>query len=87
MTTGSHAVSWMPPPDEVPSLNRRVHIALAHIFQLAAAIEHDPSRVEEWYRSVRIREFGGQTAKELVMQGRADLVIGFLRAIRCAERD
>jgi hypothetical protein len=86
MTTRNQIASWSPSKGTVASLNRRVDIAFAHIFQLASAIENNPARVEDWYRSVRIREFGGQTAKELVMQGRADLVIGFLRAIRCAER-
>lgn len=76
---------WSPPNGAVALLGRRADAAFAHIFRLASAIDSNPSRVEEWYRSVRIREFGECTAKELVMQGRADLVIGFLRAIRCAE--
>jgi hypothetical protein len=62
-------------------------MALAHISQLASAIESDPSRVEEWYRSVRIRELGGMTAQELVTQNHAQLLIGFLRSILRGERD
>ncbi|RDS84234.1 hypothetical protein DWU99_10845 [Dyella psychrodurans] len=69
------------------SLNRPIHVAFVHISRLAMAIDSDLSRVEEWYESVHILELGGMTAQELVMQGSADLVIGFLRSIRCGERD
>jgi len=68
-------------------LNPWADAAFTHILRLAAAIESDPARVEEWYRSVCIRELGGMTARELVKQGSAGLVIGFLRSIRCGERD
>ena len=67
--------------------NQPADIAFAHISQLASAIESDPSRVEEWYRAVRIRELGGMTAHELVTQDNADLLIGFLRSILSGERD
>ncbi|RUL72481.1 antitoxin Xre/MbcA/ParS toxin-binding domain-containing protein [Dyella choica] len=62
-------------------------VAFAYISHLASAIEGDPARVEEWYRCACIRELGGQTAQELVMQGEADRVVDFLYAIRCGERD
>ena len=62
-------------------------MAFACISQLASAIESDPSRVEEWYHSVRIRELGEMTAQELVIHDNADLVIGFLRSIRRGERE
>jgi hypothetical protein len=68
-------------------LNPWGDIAFGHITQLASAIESDPSQIEEWYQSVCIREFGGKTARELVKQGHAGLVISFLRSIRCGERD
>jgi hypothetical protein len=62
-------------------------VAYLRVSQLAAAIEGDPCRVEEWYRSVRILELGAMTAQELVMQDHADLLMGFLRSILRGERD
>lgn len=87
MMMRSGVVSWSSRNSRATSANDSVDIDVAHISQLALGIESNVSRVEEWYRSVRILELGGMTAQELVMQGSADLVIGFLRSIRRGERD
>jgi len=87
MTMRGKVVSWSSRRTGVSPLNHPVDVAFAHISQLALAIESDLSRVEDWYRSVHILELGGMTARELVSQGSADLVVGFLRSIRCGERD
>ncbi|HTC28476.1 hypothetical protein [Dyella sp.] len=87
MATGSNVVSWSLRKNVTSSRNRSADMAFAWISQLASAIEGDPSRVEEWYSSVRIRELGEMTAQELVIQDNADLVIGFLRSIRRGERE
>jgi hypothetical protein len=57
------------------------------VWRLARGIEHDEARVHDWYLTVKIRELGGKTARELVQMGEADLVIGFLRSIRRGYRD
>jgi hypothetical protein len=87
MATRSNVMSWSSRKSGVTSPNQWGDIAFVHISRLASAIESDPSRVEEWSRSVCIRELGGLTAKELVGQGNADLVTGFLRAVQRGERD
>ncbi|GLQ45909.1 hypothetical protein GCM10007862_09600 [Dyella lipolytica] len=87
MTMRGSVVSWSSRKTGASSLNHPVDIAFDYISQLALAVESDLSRVEEWYRSVHILELGGMTAQELVVQGSADLVIGFLRSIRRGERD
>lgn len=87
MTMRNVAASWLARTTGALPLNQPGDIAFVHISQLASAIESDPYRVGEWYRSVRIRELGEMTAKELVMQGSADLVIAFLHSIQRGERD
>jgi hypothetical protein len=59
----------------------------SNICRLAKGIEHDESRVRDWYLTVTIHEFGDKTASELVQAGDADLVIDFLRSIRRGCRD
>ncbi|GGA02443.1 hypothetical protein [Dyella caseinilytica] len=68
-------------------MNPLTDVSFVYISRLASIIESDPFRVEEWYRSACIRELGGMTAKELVKQGKAGLVIKFLYSIRRGERD
>ncbi|GGA42147.1 hypothetical protein [Dyella nitratireducens] len=86
MTIEGSVASWPSRKVGASVLNQAVDIAFLHISQLASAIEGDPSRVREWYRSVCIRELGDMTAQQLVRQGSADLVIGFLRSILRGER-
>jgi len=86
MTTRSELASWSSPRTGESPPGRPADIAV-HIFRLAAAIEGNPHRAEEWYRSVCIRELGGVTAQELVRRGKADLVLGFLWAVWRRERD
>jgi hypothetical protein len=87
MTTRGIVLSWSPRRTGTPALNPLADIAFDRILRLASAIENDPFRVDEWYRSVCIREFGGMTAKDLVKQGKAGLVVKFLLSIRHGERD
>jgi hypothetical protein len=87
MSTGHMAASWSLHSAGALPPDTWIDTAFVHITQLASIIESDPVRVEEWYRSVRIRELGGRTAKELVLSGDADLVIRFLYSIGCGERD
>jgi hypothetical protein len=47
---------------------------------MAAALEPDPVEAMAWYRSVPIAVLDGLTAAELLRQGRAQAVLGFLRA-------
>ena len=56
------------------------------VLWLARGIDRDEERVRDWYMTVRIREFGGKTAQELVQMGETDLVIGFLWSIRGGHR-
>jgi hypothetical protein len=67
--------------------DQAIDLAFVQIVHLALAIESDRARIEEWYQSEQIRELGGFTACELVLQDSADLVIGFLRSIRRGDRD
>lgn len=87
MTARSGMVSWSSRKRGAMLANRSVDVAFARISQLASAIESDPFRIEEWYRFVHIRELGGMTAQELVMQDCADMVIDFLHSIRRGERE
>lgn len=87
MTMRNGAASWLARTTGALPLNQLGDVAFVQISQLASAIESDPDRVGEWYRSVRIRELGEMTAQQLVMQGNADRVIGFLRSIQRGERD
>jgi hypothetical protein len=64
--------SWSSRKTDASSLNQSANIILAHISQLASAIESNPSRIHEWYRSVHIRELGRMTAQELVTQNRGE---------------
>jgi len=87
----AHAVlvkaSWSARKAGAPTLDQAEHFEFSYILRLALAIESDRSRVEAWYRADPIRELGGSTARQLVRQGNADLVINFLRSIRLGERD
>jgi hypothetical protein len=67
--------------------DRPLDIGLWSVLQLAKGIDHDETRVRDWYLTVNIRELDGKTAQELVQMGDADLVIGFLRSIRRGYRD
>jgi len=89
MTMRTSAASWSSRTRRAGAISpsQPAEIACARVSQLASAIESDPCRVAEWYRSVRIRELGGMTAQELVIQDNADLLIGFLRSILRGERD
>jgi hypothetical protein len=79
--------SWLGRKTNSPMLDQAADFDFSHISRLALTIESDRSQVEEWYRADRIRELGGLTARQLVRQGNADLVINFLRSIRRGERD
>jgi len=71
---------------DASSRRQSAEAAFALIARWAADIESERSRIDEWYRCEPIRELGGMTAQQLVMQGDADLVIGFLQAIRRGDR-
>jgi hypothetical protein len=57
------------------------------VLRVAAQIEPEPAAVVEWYRQVRIAEFGHLTAEQLVSFGRAEAVVAFLCSVRDGERD
>lgn len=86
MTTQGMVVSWPSRSPQAARSSPSIGTDFAHISQLALVIEADPSRIEEWYQSVRINELGGMTAKELVMRGEARRVMDFLHAICSGER-
>ncbi|MEO9229747.1 MAG: hypothetical protein ABI216_12500, partial [Devosia sp.] len=52
------------------------------VLRAAAKIEPEPAEVMHWYRTIPIVHLSRLTAEELVAGGRADEVLGFLRAIR-----
>ncbi|WP_109124516.1 hypothetical protein [Dyella sp. C11] len=69
-------------PRRAPSL-----AATLAVLESARKIESSFYDSLAWYREVPIAELGGLTARELVAQGRAEHVIGFLRAIQRGDRD
>jgi exonuclease I len=50
------------------------------VLRMATALEPDPVVAMAWYRGVPITVLDGLTAAELVKQGRAHAVLGFLHA-------
>lgn len=57
------------------------------VLRVATEIEPSPFAVMEWYRRTPISELGNLSAQELVMRGRTETVIGFLRSIRDGRRE
>lgn len=66
-------------PQAVRDQRAPASAALA-VLRMAAALEPDPMEAMAWYRGVPIAVLDGLTAAELVRQGRAHAVFGFLRA-------
>ena len=60
--------------------------AALSLLPMAAALEPDPVEAMAWYRGMPIAVLDGLTAAELVRQGRANAVLGFLRAAIEIER-
>lgn len=64
----------------------RIPVGLA-VLRVALEVEPDPGQLFAWYRRTRIAELGRLTAEQLVLLGRAEAVIAFLRSIRDGEGD
>ena len=56
-------------------------LTVANLFVIAGMIEPDPEAVRDWYHATSIEVLDGLTAEELVGQGRAGDVLGFLLAM------
>jgi hypothetical protein len=87
MTTRFCAAAWNESGNKDELFGRPLDVGFWGVLRLAKGIDHDAKRVRDWYLTENIRELGGKTAKQLVEKGEADLVIGFLRAIRRGYRD
>ena len=86
MTTRFCPVTWGKPRNIGEPFGRPLDSNFWGVLRLARGIDHDEERVRDWYLTVKIREFGGKTAQELVQMGETDLVIGFLWSIRGGHR-
>lgn len=87
MTTRMCAETWEWPRNISQPFHRSSSTDFWNVCRLAKCIEHDESRVRDWYLTVKIHEFGDKTAEELVRMGDAGLVIDFLRSIKRGYRD
>ncbi|WP_266180356.1 hypothetical protein [Dyella humicola] len=80
---------------ELPATANRVDVnrkcsslaATIAVLGLARKIEPNVAAAMDWYRNVPIVELGNLSARQLVAQGDAEFVIGFLKCIQSGDRD